>query len=201
MIEKWEDMTVDDFEKVCRIMEEVDNIYDRQVELIAVLDRRSIEDVLDMPLADFKQRALRLDFLDDEPEKKVPPTTMLLNGNEYRVEYNAEKMTTAQFIDFQAYSKKGNDYVGLASVVVIPYDKKYGEYDMAEVHEDIRSMSIQNLISICFFFRLRLEGLLKASGDYVEKKLKKAMKKAKGADKMKIGREIVKMRNLMSTLI
>lgn len=198
----WNDISVDDYLKIRKIFEETEDIYQRQVELVAVVSRKSVDEVLDMPIQDFRKYAHSLSFIENEPEKVAPPSVIELRGRKYDVRYDVENMTTAQYIDFQAYAVE-DDYVGMTSVVLIPKGKKYNDgYDLVEVMDDIRSMKIQDLLSICFFFRCRYEALMNSSVKLLERKLKKVMKRTKDRKvKMQIGRQIVKIRDLKYTPI
>jgi hypothetical protein len=142
-----------------------------------------------------------LEFLKEEPKKKVPPPTIKLNDRIYNIQYDIKNISVSQYIDFQTFIKNYEKYmVELASIVVIPVGKKYNEgYDITEVQDDIREyMSITQLSNICFFFVKTFNALMESLTHYSIRGLKKMMRKEKDrVKKIKLGRVIVQMKQLM----
>ena len=68
----------------------------------------------------------------------------------------------------------------LLSVFLIPKGKKYGEYDLEEVMNDIYNyFPIADARAVSFFFTLVLQSLTKATLISLERRTKKELKKTK----------------------
>lgn len=93
------------------------------------------------------------------------PKKLILNSNEYKIDYNVNKLNMAQYVDFQMIIANAEDHVNnivdLLSIFVIPKGKKYGEdYNMDAVKEDIQTLQMETALSITFFLKKKLENLI-----------------------------------------
>lgn len=96
-----------------------------------------------------------------------------LNGAKYYANFDTTKMTTAQFVDFQNYTKN-NDFIGCLSVCMRPKGSSYndGTYDIEKLKTDIGYMPITKALTISFFFKLQLAVLLEATQQSLASQLK-----------------------------
>lgn len=119
-----------------------------------VKDMRSLVEILydtnpeDLPLKEYIKITEDLQFLTTPP---TPKPLMFFIDN-YNICINVDKMTTAQYIDYTM--TKPDDYLTLLSILFVPKNKKYGEYDMVK-HKEIISklVSIQYCIDLIHFFQ------------------------------------------------
>lgn len=205
MIRSYDEMSVGIFMEVKDILKD-DTLseLEKRVRLLAILNDMSEEEIMGMPVSKLTNMVGNMDFLAKQPKTKTPPDEITLNGNIYSIQYDVQNITTAQYIDFQTLIKDYEKYmVEIASIVVIPKGKKYNEgYDIVAVQGDIRDyMSIVDLSSICFFFVQLYKGLMGSLTSYSIKQMKKMMRREKNkVMKIKIGRTIIQMRQLMEEI-
>lgn len=135
------------------------------ISLLSILTDKSEDELLHLPLAEFKGLSAQLAFLHQEvPIAKRQPSRYIFNGRAYTATQSAEKMLTAQYIDFRAYQQGGKEnLVQSLSCFIVPEGSEYndGSYDMAQVHTDIaEGMSVGDACSLCAFF---LNGLVRST--------------------------------------
>ena len=97
---------------------------------------------------------------------------------------NFHKLTTAQYIDFQSYSKD-SDYSKMLSVFLVPKGKKYGEgYDALEVINDVSTMPVGEVLGLMGFFIILYRSWSRALLKYSSRILRKAAKREKNQELM-----------------
>jgi hypothetical protein len=147
-----------------------------QVGLIAALCNCSEQEVLDLPVPEFSDRAHRLGFLETPPPHSVPdalPERITLNGHEYEVHADPMEVNTAQYVDYQTFIQQGRaGWPGIVSLMLIPPGKAYGHtgpgdplaYDAAKVRADIASyMPVTQANALAAFFQRRHLRLMSSS--------------------------------------
>lgn len=198
MINNYKDLTIAKYQELYSVdwedMEEID----RQVAIISILSDKTEEEVLALPLTEYGKLAAQTEFLTREPNvKNRTPNKVKINGREYEVLKDINDMTAGQYIDYQQYLSL-NDVTkylpNLLSCFIIPKGKKYGEYNVQDVIEDIRfNISVEEALNIAGFFmkkfRTSIEGMLlylgwkmkwmkrKTKDETVKKKLEVARKR------------------------
>lgn len=169
MINNYKNLTIAKYQELCAVewedMEEVD----RQVSIIAILNYMTEDEVLRLPLKEYSALAQQTEFLSKSPEvNKRLPNKIRINGKEYEVVKDVKYMSAGQYIDYQQYLAGGDinhmlPYI--LSCFIIPKGKKYGEYDIDTVIEELRNnMSVEEALNISGFFmkrfRTSIEGML-----------------------------------------
>ena len=204
MIESYNELPVGKYLEIQEIIKEDMSDIDKQVAIIAVLTDLTENEVLNIPITEYKGYAEKSMFLDrhmDVPKQvasvyeigdwKLIPTT------------DIRKMTTAQYIDFQTFIKEKEKYLkNICACFLLPVGKKYGEgYKISKVVEDIgNSFSIVDAHSIFFFFTLLFQSLTVATLRCLEKKMKRGMKKMTKAEREMTEKAIMAVRETMSLL-
>lgn len=184
MINNYKDLTIAKYQELYSVdWEEMEEI-DRQVTIISILSDKTEDEVLALPLAEYSKMAAQTEFLAKEPNvKNRTPNKVKINGKEYEVLKDVKDMTAGQYIDYQQYLSL-NDITKylpyLLSCFIIPKGKKYGEYNVDVVINDIRNnMSVEEALNIAGFFmkkfRTSIEGMLL----YLGWKMKMAKRKTK----------------------
>lgn len=202
----WEDISVELFYKLQAKLgnnfnlNEVESL-DKNISIIALLSDNDEDTIADMPINDFSKMVKKIDFLKKMPNVEIKDK-YIINNKKYYVHTNLKKMTAAQYIDFQTLQKDYyNNLKYLLACFIIPEGKQYAQdYDIDEVANDIfKHLSIVDANSIMFFFAIQYRALTKGILTYLEKKMKKAMRKEKNkAMKIKIGRSIIQMNRVMN---
>lgn len=164
---------------------------DIQVDIIAILNGMTRDEVLDLPIDRYSEYAKGTAFLTQSPQSKPRrPERINLNGRKYRVIKSAKDMTAGQYIDFQTYLSQGaeKNIAPILSTVVIPEGRTYGNgYDIAEAIEDIRNgMSVQDALDLSAFFLSQSAHLIDSILTSLERRMRRMMKKnPQTAEKMK----------------
>ena len=150
---------------------------EQQVKTIAILTGLTEDEVLDLPIMEYKSLASKTKFLEKEYEGKLQIAKSYgLNGMELIPVKDFNKITTAQYVDYQTFSKEGDMYlVQTLSTLLVPKGKKYNDgYDMDAVQEAIReNLSVADVLSLYAFFLTKWVKLIKDSQTYLDKEIKK----------------------------
>lgn len=170
---------------------------DRQMEIISILSGKSVDDLLRMPIPEFKRLSAQTKFLEEEfPHGKGKiPKVFHFDGMTLEVTTNITKMTTAQYVDFQTFSEMGRSkLVELLSCFFIPKGMEYNEgYDVLEVQDVLRkNLSVTEALTLSAFFLNRCRDLIQITLIYSALMLKKATKK-KDQRRMALMKEIIQL--------
>ena len=140
----------------------------RQVAILAILCDKSERDILNLPLPEYSALIPKADFLFTEPTPSNIATrglrrlkledTVLIPTTDFR------KMTTAQYVDFQAMLQGDASIQAMLSCFLIPEGCTYCEgYDMADIHALLaRSLTVRDALSLKAFFLRRLTASMRA---------------------------------------
>lgn len=140
--------------------ESLDNL-DRQVKILSILSDIPEEEILHLPIHEYKEmvgKSLFLEQPDTKPGRVAKEYALggmrLIPVTDYR------KIETCQYVDFQTFAPEmETKMVELISVLLVPKGHRYNEgYDILDVQEAIRKdMSVADAVTLCAFF-LRLCG-------------------------------------------
>lgn len=137
---------------------------DRQVRIVSLLSGIDEDTLLRMPIADFKALSVRARFLEDEipPQRGLTARTMRLGDMTVAVTTKVTKITTAQYIDFQTFSKDPDRIVELIACFLIPEGCEYNEgYDIDDVYTAIREyLTVTEAHRLAAFFFSRWTRLI-----------------------------------------
>lgn len=179
MINNYKDLTVEKYLQLQEVdwtsMEEIDI----QSTMISILADMDVDDVLDLPITEYRKMAAQLQFMTVEPKVKPRKIDKVkINGKEFYVLKDVKDMTAGQYIDYQSYIQQ-NDIKMLPytlSCVIIPKGKKYGEVDAIE---DIMQLSVEEALTIANFFMNKSRSLTRGTLLYLEWMMKKKARKMK----------------------
>ncbi len=154
MINNYAALPLGTYLKINAILEREGKELDKQVEIIAILADKSPDEVLLLPLADYSAMAKETAFL-REYSKPTEISGAWRFGDLAPV-LDFRKINTAQYVDFQAFSK---DFPAslpqLLSVFLVPEGKAYNDgYDVLEVQERVKQIPFPDALGLAaFFFR------------------------------------------------
>ena len=155
---------------------------EQQVKTIAILTGLTEDEVLDLPIVEYRELASKTMFLEKEYDGKLQIAKSYgLNGMELIPVKDFNKITTAQYVDYQTFSKEGDMYlVQTLSTLLVPKGKKYNDgYDMDAVQEAIReNLSVADVLSLYAFFLTKWVKSIKDSQTYLDKEIRKIPNKA-----------------------
>ena len=150
---------------------------DQQVKTIAILTGLSEDEVLRLPIMEYKSLAAKTKFLEKDYDGKLQVAKSYgLNGMELVPVKDITKITTAQYVDFQTFSKEGDKYfVETLSTLLVPKGKHYNEgYEITDVHKAIReNLSVADVLSLSAFFLTKWVKSIKDSQTYLEQEIRR----------------------------
>lgn len=159
MIENYEALTVGKFEEIERVQREygAEDTNGRNLAILSILSDLSADELLDMKVPAFRAMMDKAAFL----RRPLRPTPVLksykLGDLTLLPVADIEKMTTAQYIDFQTFAKSSDGRIAeLLSCFLLPEGHRYNDgYAIREVQGAIRSflpITAANGL-LAFFFR------------------------------------------------
>ena len=129
---------------------------DKQVQILSLLTGESEEEILHLPIVEYKELVVKSQFLDPDNITYHPVAKKyLVGGYELIPTSDFRKLETCQYIDFQTYAPDlDNHLVEFLSVILVPKGHRYNEgYDILDVQRAIREeMSVADGVSIAGFF-------------------------------------------------
>ena len=129
---------------------------DKQAQILSVLTGVSAEEILHLPILEYKDLVARSAFLNPENITYHPVAKKYLVGEFTLIPVtDFRKLETCQYIDFQTYAPDlDNHLVEFLSVILVPRGHRYNEgYDILEVQKAIREeMSVSDGVSLAGFF-------------------------------------------------
>lgn len=183
----WQDISINVFDKLRNINVKASNnieVLDNNITLLSILCDCTEDEITNLTTSDFTKLLAQTEFIKDLPKVNIKDK-YTLNGKEYRVFTSLKEMTVAQYLDFQTYYKDKDKYFKeLLSCFIIPKGKKYGDYNIDEVIDDIGNhLSIVDANSVLVFFFVLFQSSIKVMLRYCTKKMKK-MKNEEEKEKM-----------------
>lgn len=180
IIDNYADLAIGTYLRIVALRRDASlTIYDRQPKEIALLTGLSEQEVLALPLPEYKALAARLTFLDN-PAPDVPrPSKEVRIGDLVLVPVaDSAKLTAAQYIDYQtmlAQDGTEDKVVELLSVFLVPKGKAYCDgYDIADVQTAIRDhLSVLDVLSLVGFFMTRFAESIASSLSLSEKMVRR----------------------------
>ena len=194
MINNYEALDLGRYMKIDRILHTPAEEIDKQVQIVAILADMSEDEVLHLPLADYSAMAVQAAFLGAQCEpaemdgKPVAAGGMLLVPTK-----DFTKITTAQYVDFQTFVKDfPSTLPELLSCFLVPEGKEYNTgYDVAEVKEAVRCITLPQAIGLTAFFFKRFNASIVDSLTYLERTGRKDPRKKEKLMKIRMQAEAI----------
>ena len=181
-IDGWNDVTLGISMRMNEISKREDEM-ERIVGFVALFNDMTEDEVLALPLDEFKRHIGEMGWLDTPPDIEQPRKEYVINGHTYELTMDFHKLTTAQYVDFQSYTKS-EDYSQMLSVFLIPKGKKYGDYDVWDVQIDLRDMPVGEVLGLMGFFMVLYRSWSRALLKYSSRILRKAAKRERKPELM-----------------
>ena len=203
MITSYKDLTINKYQEIREILKEDGGELTIQANIIACLSGMDNDTVYNLSLSKYNELVQQTAFLLEKPKvsDKIP-SRLNINGRECYVTTNVNKLTAAQYIDYQNLIAMDNQEKYLANILacfVIPKGHKYGDgYEIDEIVEWLgENLSIQDAMNICFFFRKKYLNSIKITLTYLELRMKQMKRKMKKPEMEEIMKRIREYRTLL----
>ena len=196
MIDNYNKLTIGKYYEILDVIRDYEDEYERNTALISVLCDEDPDEVLNLSLSEYRKRVNRLGFLFELPVKAPIKNRYRIGDMELDLCADLSKLTAGQYIDYQTFIKDPDKYmVELLSVFLIPKGKKYGDYDMGEVHAAIRNnLSIADALGMSAFFLNLSQVLIESTLTSLIRRMKRMKRKAKTQEeKMKLEEAIMNL--------
>ena len=129
---------------------------DKQVQILSILTGVAENELLHLPIQEYKELVLKSQFLNPDNINYHPIAKKYILGKfELIPTRDFRKLETCQYIDFQTYAPDLDKFlVEFLSVILVPKGHRYNEgYDILEVQKAIREeMSVSDGVSVAAFF-------------------------------------------------
>ena len=177
MKKNWQQVTLSDYQKMNEIItDEFDSDEIKHIRIVALLCGVDEDEIWN--LTPYEVNLLRAQILfiktPPEPGEKMVKN-LVLGGKKYHINYNVNKMTYAQFVDFSTFYQKHSEkeaegtYIpSVLATLLIPDGKEtYNKgYDIEEVINDVReNLTVQMAVDIIYFFLKTSQTLSEISRD------------------------------------
>lgn len=154
----------------------------QQVKTISILTGKTEDEVLALPIMEYKELAGKTRFLEKDYDGKLQVAKSYgLAGMQLLPVKDFTKITTAQYVDFQTFSKEGDKYVvECLSTLLVPKGKKYNDgYEITDVHRAIReNLSVADVMSLYAFFLTKYVKSIKDFQTFSVKEIQKIQNKS-----------------------
>lgn len=157
IIDNYNKLTLGKYQDILKVNADKDmDGLDKQVRTLSILADLSEEEILHLPIGEYKDMAAKSRFLEDTDitprtiaKKYVIGDWELIPVTDYR------KLEAGQYIDFRTYSEDVDSHLAeLISVLLVPKGHRYNEgYDIIEVQKALKDgMTVSEGVSIAAFF-------------------------------------------------
>ena len=200
IIDNYRNLPIGKYLEICELSKDegLDEL-DKQVKIISILTGQTEDELLALPIMEYRELAGKTEFLAKEYDGKLQVAKSYgLNGMELIPVKDMTKITTAQYVDYQTFSKELDKYiVETLSTLLVPKGKKYNEdYEIADVHKAIReNLSVADVLSLSAFFLTQWFKLIEDSQTFLAKEIQRIPDKQKRSSLMKQLQQIHSKKN------
>lgn len=191
MIDSYDKMPIGMYFKLqALVLNEPDDL-EWKPKALAILQNTTEEAVLNAPLSEFSANMQKAAFLVKAPELSRVKTLYKAGELELVPTLDTQKVTTAQYIDFQTFCKMKDDHdrcVHVLSCLMIPRGCKYMDgYDPAAVRRAIdEHVTVVDALSLYGFFFEKLHASIRRTRTYSEKMIARMRKLATTPEREKL---------------
>ena len=183
MIDNYNTLTLGLYLDIDAVLQSDADDIDKQVRIIALLDGTTPEAVLALPLKEYSAKAAATEFLRHDCPPISAPSRVISGDLVLIPTKDFTNITTAQYVDFQTFSKGGTAKLPeLIAVLLVPEGRNYNDgYDVAEVVRVVRDLPLPVALGLSAFFFGQLVQSIQASLTSLESAAK-SLPKARRAE-------------------
>lgn len=171
MTNKYSELSLSQFARLVGLSKRTDlSDIDRQAQKLSILSGLSVEELMRIPIGEFKHYSIEAQFL----ERTLPqihrfvPRYYKVGGFKLQPVVRFDKITTIQALDIANYSKDGiGKIIDFLSCLLVPKGMKYKEgYDIVEVRNAIGTLSVEDALTLIVYYWDILKKALKSFLSY-----------------------------------
>lgn len=176
---KWEDITIGQYNRLNDVInKKLDDETTRLMEMMAITSGKSVDEFMETPVSLLDQKIkLYTGFIHEQPKPKMDYGTYKVGGRKFRIQFDIQKISTAQYVDLtHVFEHHPDNLAKIIARLLIPVNGSYndGTYELAELETQIENeFKIVYALGIAFFFSSLYQALLKATRTCSEKKARK----------------------------
>ena len=192
MIDNYNDLTLGTYLDIDAVLRSDRDELDQQVAIVSILSGIPEQDILTMPLTDYEALSAKTNFLRLPCPPATAPDRVIVGDLVLLPVKDFTKITTAQYIDFQTFSRAlPQRLCELLSVLLVPNTARgYNEgYNIADVQKAVASLPLPVALGLVGFFFASLSASILASLTSLDGMAKK-MPKAKAEKTMKQAQDL-----------
>lgn len=171
----WNEVTLNEFIQLTQIIQsEIPEDYQLS-NIVSVLTGRTLQEIENLPLSEYKKLTSQLEFLNTTPQRKETHSDHYeINGVTYDLKADLSNLTTAQYIDYLNYSKEDPiDQTKILSCFLVPTNHSYNDgYSIEKTISELGNINILDYLTINFYLRLQSVAFTLILVDYLKNQLK-----------------------------
>lgn len=171
----WDEITLNEFIQLTQIIQsEIPEDYQLS-NIVSVLTGRTLQEIENLPLSEYKKLTSQLEFLNTTPQRKETHLDCYeINGITYDLKADLSSLTTAQYIDYLNYSKEDPiDQTKILSCFLVPTNHSYNDgYSIEKTINELGNINILDYLTINFYLRLQSVAFTLILVDYLKNQLK-----------------------------
>lgn len=178
IIDNYRNLPIGKYMEIYKLYQDADiDALEQQVKTIAILTDISEDEVLSLPIMEYRELAAKTKYLEKKYDgNMVVAKSYKVAGFELIPVKDISKITTAQYVDYQTFSNEGEErIVETLSTLLVPKGKKYNDgYDIIEVQQAIReNLSVADVLALSAFFLTKWVKSIKDFQTYSIKEIQK----------------------------
>lgn len=182
----WKDITIKQFIEVSLLTEKGGDDIDIKIKLLCAFTGKPEDFFLALDYKKFNQLCSRLNFLNELTMSEKLIYNFKIDGIKFMVNPNVSELSTAEYIDLVSFiSTKESIQSNLHKILAIFIKPKHKWFGLKKVYMPrgkiaellLNKMSITTAYPLCVFFCELLNNSTKITKDYLEKEMKKLLKK------------------------
>ena len=180
MIRSYKEMTIDTYVQLTGIVGMNLPQFDTNIELIKLMSGKTNDEVMAMPIPDYKKEVSSMDWIATRPEGKVIEH-FTINGVKYVTTWRLQDITAAQFIDLSTFTKDKNllneNLHNIMAVLCREEGTKYiGDTHKQRAEVFRQNMTMDVVFPLSAFFLKLLADSLRLIQSSLDQEIKKGMK-------------------------
>jgi len=170
---KWDDITIKQYYEIVDILANTEDPLEAQEQLIKTIWGVEMGDI---PVSKVAYYINELSFLEKKYTEKPAKSVYLVKDQKFRPVLDLQKVTTAQYIDFQELLKR-QDWKNILDCIFIKDGEQYGESKNADFLWENLTMNVYS--DVMFFFLHLLNRLTLNTLYSSEREMRKMLRKTK----------------------